>query len=98
MRGFFAGLFLVLCAGLIGGGLQHFLGFARLEAALAAAAALAIFALFHSLIGRRRDRERVGDQIVDLSRGSADLLDYLRQGSNCRTSGGVRRCWVSCPG
>jgi cyclic-di-GMP phosphodiesterase, flagellum assembly factor TipF len=79
MRGFFAGLFLVLCAGLIGGGLQHFLGFARLEAALAAAAALAIFALFHSLIGRRRDRERVGDQIVDLSRGSADLARQVAE-------------------
>ena len=29
-------------------------------------------------------------------RGSADLLDYVQQGSTCRTTSGVRRCRVSC--
>jgi len=64
---------MVLIAASLGAILYFSFGFGRLEAAVAAIAALTGLALFNAATTRARDRSDVGDQIADLSRGTADL-------------------------
>jgi len=69
----FIAVCMVLIAGSVGAVLYLYYGFLRIEAAVIAVAVLTGLALFNALTARARDRADVGDQIVDLSRGTADL-------------------------
>jgi cyclic-di-GMP phosphodiesterase TipF (flagellum assembly factor) len=76
MRGLSA-IFIAVCMVLIAGsiGALLYLGF-KLDssaAALAALAALVVMMIYNSLSSRLVDRNALGDQIADLSRGTADL-------------------------
>jgi cyclic-di-GMP phosphodiesterase, flagellum assembly factor TipF len=69
----FIAVCMVLIAGSVGAVLYLYYGFLRIEAAVIAVAVLTGLALFNALTARARDRGEVGDQIADLSRGTADL-------------------------
>src|SRR5205085_6160776 len=64
---------MLLIAGSTGAVLYLALGFARVEAAVAAVALLTALAIGNAMTARARDQGHVGDQIADLSRGTADL-------------------------
>ncbi|HXW28770.1 MAG TPA: EAL domain-containing protein, partial [Xanthobacteraceae bacterium] len=72
-----SGVFIALCMVLIAGsfGLILYLtfGFARLEAAVVAVAALTGLMLVNAVATRTRDHGELADKIADLSRGTADL-------------------------
>jgi cyclic-di-GMP phosphodiesterase TipF (flagellum assembly factor) len=75
----FIAVCMVLIAGSLGGVL--FLAF-KVSAAMSAIAALAALtgmALYSSVSNRLRDRRVVGDQIADLSRGTADLARQVAE-------------------
>jgi cyclic-di-GMP phosphodiesterase TipF (flagellum assembly factor) len=69
----FVAICMVLIAASLGAVLYFSFSFSRLEAAVVAIAALTGLALFNAATTRIRDRNDVGDQIADLSRGTADL-------------------------
>src|SRR5437763_16796873 len=69
----FVAVCMVLIAASLGAVLYFSFAFSRLEAAVVAVAALTGLALFNAATTRIRDRNDVGDQIADLSRGTADL-------------------------
>jgi cyclic-di-GMP phosphodiesterase TipF (flagellum assembly factor) len=82
----FIAVCMVLIAGSLGGVL--FLAF-KVSAAMSAIAALAALtgmALYSGVANRLRDRRVVGDQIADLSRGTADLARQVAE-LNRRVSG-----------
>jgi cyclic-di-GMP phosphodiesterase TipF (flagellum assembly factor) len=70
-------IFIALCMVLIAGSLAAVLYLAaRLDgvsAGLAGLAALTVMIMYNTLSNRLRDRSELGDQIADLSRGTADL-------------------------
>jgi len=76
-------IFVTLCMVLIAGSLGTILyisfGFTKLEAAVAAIAALTGLALFNAVATRGRDYADVGGKIVDLSRGTADLARQVAE-------------------
>ncbi|HXW23522.1 MAG TPA: EAL domain-containing protein [Xanthobacteraceae bacterium] len=69
----FIAVCMVLIAGSVGAVLYLYYGFLRVEAAVIAVAVLTGLAIFNAVTARARDRANVGDQIADLSRGTADL-------------------------
>ncbi len=75
----FVAFCMVLIAGSLGTVLYISFGFARLEAAVVAIAALTGLALFNSIATRGRDQADVGDRIADLSRGTADLARQVAE-------------------
>lgn len=76
-------IFIAVCMMLIAGsvGAVLYLGFRfdAQSAALAALAALVAMVLFQSINNRLRDRRELGDQIADLSRGTADLARQVAE-------------------
>jgi cyclic-di-GMP phosphodiesterase, flagellum assembly factor TipF len=78
-----SGVFIALCMVLIAGSLGLILyltfGFARLEAAVIAVAALTGLTLVNAVATRTRDHTDLGDKIVDLSRGTADLARQVAE-------------------
>ena len=70
-----SGIFIALCMALIAGSLGVILcltfGFARLEAAVVAVAALTGLMLVNAVTTRPRDQGDLSDKIADLSRGTA---------------------------
>jgi cyclic-di-GMP phosphodiesterase, flagellum assembly factor TipF len=78
-----SGVFIALCMVLIAGSLGLILyltfGFARLEAAVIAVAALTGLTLVNAVTTRTRDHGELGDKIVDLSRGTADLARQVAE-------------------
>ena len=76
-------IFIAVCMVLIAGsiGAVLYLGF-KLDgstAALVALAALTAMALYNTVTTRLRDRGELGDQIADLSRGTADLARQVAE-------------------
>ena len=49
------------------------------ESAVAALAVMTALALYNVVSARLRDRDRIGDQIADLSRGTADLARQVAE-------------------
>jgi cyclic-di-GMP phosphodiesterase, flagellum assembly factor TipF len=78
-----SGVFIALCMVLIAGSLGLILyltfGFARLEAAVIAVAALTGLMLVNAVTTRTRDHGELGDKIADLSRGTADLARQVAE-------------------
>jgi cyclic-di-GMP phosphodiesterase, flagellum assembly factor TipF len=78
-----SGVFIALCMVLIAGSLGLILyltfGFARLEAAVIAVAALTGLMLVNAVATRTRDHTDLSDKIVDLSRGTADLARQVAE-------------------
>jgi cyclic-di-GMP phosphodiesterase, flagellum assembly factor TipF len=78
-----SGVFIALCMVLIAGSLGLILyltfGFARLEAAVIAVAALTGLMLVNAVATRTRDHGELGDKIADLSRGTADLARQVAE-------------------
>jgi cyclic-di-GMP phosphodiesterase, flagellum assembly factor TipF len=78
-----SGVFIALCMVLIAGSLGLILyltfGFARLEAAVIAVAALTGLMLVNAVATRTRDHSELGDKIADLSRGTADLARQVAE-------------------
>jgi cyclic-di-GMP phosphodiesterase TipF (flagellum assembly factor) len=70
---------MILIAGSIGGVLFLGLKFDARAAAIVALAALVLMAMYNTLSSRLRDRGEVGDQIADLSRGTADLARQVAE-------------------
>jgi cyclic-di-GMP phosphodiesterase TipF (flagellum assembly factor) len=75
----FIAVCMVLIAGSVGAVLYLYYGFMRVEAAVIAVATLTGLALFNAVTARARDRSNVGDQIADLSRGTADLARQVSE-------------------
>jgi len=73
----FIALCMVLIAASIGGILFLAFKFDAVTAAIAAVAALVCMAMYNTMSNRLRDRGEVGDQIADLSRGTADLAKQV---------------------
>lgn len=69
----FVAICVVLIAGSAGAIGYLFFGLSGAEAAIIALAVMTALAIYNTLSGRLRDRGLVGDQIADLSRGTADL-------------------------
>ncbi len=69
----FIAICVVVIAGSAGAVAYLFFGLSGAEAAIVALAAMTALALYNTVTARLRDRGLVGDQIVDLSRGTADL-------------------------
>ncbi|HVY59745.1 MAG TPA: EAL domain-containing protein [Xanthobacteraceae bacterium] len=69
----FVAICMALIAGSLGAVLYFALGLGRMESALVGVAALTALGLYNAVSTRLRDRSAVGDQIADLSRGTADL-------------------------
>jgi cyclic-di-GMP phosphodiesterase, flagellum assembly factor TipF len=68
---------LLLIAAAIGAGAAMLLGLPRTEAAVVALAAFTLLVLYNLAVARARDRREAERQIVDLSRGIADLARQL---------------------
>jgi len=64
---------MVLIAGSVGAVLYLGLRLDATTSAIVAIAALTAMALYNTISNRLRDRDDLGDQIADLSRGTADL-------------------------
>jgi cyclic-di-GMP phosphodiesterase TipF (flagellum assembly factor) len=75
----FIAVCMVLIAGSIGGVLFLALKLPVVLSALAALAALVLMVLYSTVSNRLRDRRIVGDQIADLSRGTADLARQVAE-------------------
>lgn len=75
----FIAVCMVLIAGSIGAVLYLGFNFDASVAALAALAALVAMMLFQGVSNRLRDRTELGDQIADLSRGTADLARQVAE-------------------
>ena len=69
----FIALCMITVAGAVAAVLYLALGINPLEATVAGLAVLVSLAVYNSASGRVRDRDDVGEQIADLSRGTADL-------------------------
>ncbi len=69
----FIAVCMVLIAGSLGLALYSLFGLNRLESAIVALTALTFLILYNAVSMRLRDRDDVGGQIADLSRGTADL-------------------------
>ena len=63
---------MALIAGSVGAVAYLWFNFTGMEASVVAIAALTGLAMLNSVTGRARDRDNVGNQIADLSRGTAD--------------------------
>jgi cyclic-di-GMP phosphodiesterase TipF (flagellum assembly factor) len=75
----FIAVCMVLIAGSLGGVLFLALKVSPVLSALAALAALTLMVLYSTVSNRLRDRRIVGDQIADLSRGTADLARQVAE-------------------
>jgi cyclic-di-GMP phosphodiesterase TipF (flagellum assembly factor) len=69
----FIAICLALIAGSVGAVVYLWFGFTGMESAVVAIAAATALVMVNSLTGRARDRNDVGAQIADLSRGTADI-------------------------
>ena len=69
----FVAICMVLIAGSVGALLYVYFRLDGLESAIVAIAVLCGLALYNTVFTRLHDRRYVGDQIADLSRGTADL-------------------------
>lgn len=69
----FIAICMVLIAASLGLALYSLFGLNRLESAIVALTALTFLILYNAVSMRLRDRDDVGGQIADLSRGTADL-------------------------
>jgi cyclic-di-GMP phosphodiesterase TipF (flagellum assembly factor) len=69
----FIAVCVVLIAGSLGAVVYLVLGLSAAESSIVALAALATLTIYNTVSTRVRDRTDVGDQIADLSRGTADL-------------------------
>src|ERR1700674_1064338 len=70
---FFVAIFMVLIAGSVGALLYVYFRLDGIESGIVAIAVLCGLALYNTVFTRLHDRRYVGDQIADLSRGTADL-------------------------
>jgi cyclic-di-GMP phosphodiesterase, flagellum assembly factor TipF len=70
---FFVAICMVLIAGSVGALLYVYFRLDGVESAIVAIAVLCGLALYNTVFTRQHDRRYVGDQIADLSRGTADL-------------------------
>jgi cyclic-di-GMP phosphodiesterase TipF (flagellum assembly factor) len=70
---FFVAICMVLIAGSVGALLYVYFRLDGIESAIVAIAVLCGLALYNTVFTRLHDRRYVGDQIADLSRGTADL-------------------------
>jgi cyclic-di-GMP phosphodiesterase TipF (flagellum assembly factor) len=75
----FIAVCMVLIAGSIGAVLYLGLKVEARDSVIAALAALMIMALYTNVSGRLRDRNDLGDQIADLSRGTGDLARQMAE-------------------
>src|SRR5690348_3957616 len=75
----FIAICMVLIAGSLGGVLFLALKVPAALSAIAALAALVIMVLYNTVANRLRDRRIIGDQIADLSRGTADLARQVAE-------------------
>src|SRR3954453_1250931 len=75
----FIALCMVLIAASIGGVLFLAFKFDGMTAAIAGLCALVCMAMYNTMSSRLRDRGEVGDQIADLSRGTADLAKQVAE-------------------
>ena len=75
----FIAICMVVIAASLGGVLFLALKVSAVMSAFAALAALTCMALYSSVANRLRDRRIVGDQIADLSRGTADLARQVAE-------------------
>jgi cyclic-di-GMP phosphodiesterase TipF (flagellum assembly factor) len=69
----FIAICLALIAGSVGAVVYLWFGFTGMESAVVAIATATALVMINSLTGRARDRNDVGAQIADLSRGTADI-------------------------
>jgi len=76
-------IFVAICMALIAGsiGVVAYLwfNFTGMEASVVAIAALTALAMFNAVTGRARDRNNIGAQIADLSRGTADIGRHISE-------------------
>jgi cyclic-di-GMP phosphodiesterase TipF (flagellum assembly factor) len=75
----FIAVCVVLIAASLGAVVYLIVGLSLVESAMIALAALSALALYNSVTSRVRDRSDVGDQIGDLSRGTADLARQVAE-------------------
>jgi cyclic-di-GMP phosphodiesterase TipF (flagellum assembly factor) len=75
----FIAICMLLVAGSVGAVLFLALKLSPIIAAIAAVATLTCMALYSAVANRLRDRRVVGDQIADLSRGTADLARQVAE-------------------
>src|SRR5262245_29241880 len=75
----FIAICMVLIAGSIGAVLFLALKFTPAMAAIVSLGALMVMVLYSTISNRLRDRRIVGDQIADLSRGTADLARQVAE-------------------
>ena len=75
----FVAICMVLIAGASGAVLYLAFGLSGSESTVVGVAVLAALALYNTVSTRLRDRSDVGDQITDLSRGTADLSRQLAE-------------------
>jgi cyclic-di-GMP phosphodiesterase TipF (flagellum assembly factor) len=75
----FIALCMILIAASVGGILFLAFKFDGVTAAIAAVAALVCKAMYNTMTNRLRDRGEVGDQIADLSRGTADIAKQVAE-------------------
>ncbi len=70
---------MALIAGSVGAVAYLWFNFSGMEASVVAVAALTGLAMLNSVTGRARDRDNVGNQIADLSRGTADIGRHISE-------------------
>jgi cyclic-di-GMP phosphodiesterase, flagellum assembly factor TipF len=76
-------IFIALCMMLIAASLGVVLflrfGFSAVDSALIALAALSVLAIYNAVVGRKRDRAEVSDQVSIIARGSGDLARQIAE-------------------
>jgi cyclic-di-GMP phosphodiesterase TipF (flagellum assembly factor) len=76
-------IFIAICMVLIAASLGVVLflrfGFSLTDSALIALAALIVLAIYHAVVGRKRDRAEVSDQVSGLARGSSDIARQVAE-------------------
>ena len=75
----FIAICMVLIAGSLGAALFLQFNVSPVVAAISAFGALIVMAFYNTVSSRIRDRRVVGDQIADLSRGTADLARQVAE-------------------
>jgi cyclic-di-GMP phosphodiesterase, flagellum assembly factor TipF len=76
-------IFIALCMMLIAASLGVVLflrfGFSAVDSALIALAVLSVLAIYNAVVGRKRDRAEVSDQVSIIARGSGDLARQIAE-------------------
>jgi cyclic-di-GMP phosphodiesterase, flagellum assembly factor TipF len=76
-------IFIALCTMLIAASLGVVLflrfGFSAVDSALIALGVLTVLAIYNAVVGRKRDRAEVSDQVSSIARGSGDLARQIAE-------------------